>query len=93
MCAIIGKSQARPQNADIAQSVEHLIGNEEVISSNLIISSIRIRSIGTDSNRDHFADIAQSVEHLIGNEEVISSNLIISSRKPRLCVAFLVLLS
>ena len=25
--------------ADIAQSVEHLIGNEEVISSNLIISS------------------------------------------------------
>ena len=26
--------------ADIAQSVEHLIGNEEVISSNLIISSI-----------------------------------------------------
>ena len=28
------------KRADIAQSVEHLIGNEEVISSNLIISSI-----------------------------------------------------
>ena len=28
------------RHADIAQSVEHLIGNEEVISSNLIISSI-----------------------------------------------------
>ncbi len=29
--------------ADIAQSVEHLIGNEEVISSNLIISSKKPR--------------------------------------------------
>ena len=48
MCAIICKSQAR--DADIAQSVEHLIGNEEVISSNLIISSISESvPIGTDS--------------------------------------------
>ena len=32
--------QVAVKRADIAQSVEHLIGNEEVISSNLIISSI-----------------------------------------------------
>ena len=35
--------------ADIAQSVEHLIGNEEVISSNLIISSIS-KSVSTEAD-------------------------------------------
>ena len=42
--------QVAVKRADIAQSVEHLIGNEEVISSNLIISSISESvPIGTDS--------------------------------------------
>ena len=69
--------------ADIAQSVEHLIGNEEVISSNLIISSIYGSASLKQIRYERLADIAQSVEHLIGNEEVISSNLIISSKNPR----------
>ena len=76
--------QVAKQCADIAQSVEHLIGNEEVISPNLIISSIfDFAPIGAGSVCVQLADIAQSVEHLIGNEEVISSNLIISSKNPR----------
>ncbi len=33
-------------NADMAQSVEHVIGNDEVISSNLIISSKIHRNSG-----------------------------------------------
>ena len=36
---IIYKSSRERRFADMAQSVEHVIGNDEVISSNLIISS------------------------------------------------------
>ena len=54
--------------AVIAQSVERVIGNDEVGSSNLPNSSI-------------FAVIAQSVERVIGNDEVGSSNLPNSSKK------------
>ena len=56
------------ENAVIAQSVERVIGNDEVGSSNLPNSSI-------------FAVIAQSVERVIGNDEVGSSNLPNSSRR------------
>ena len=55
----------------MAQSVEHVIGNDEVISSILISSS---------NSRRHHAAMAQSVEHVIGNDEVISSILISSSK-------------
>ena len=56
------------ENAVIAQSVERVIGNDEVGSSNLPNSSI-------------FAVIAQSVERVIGNDEVGSSNLPNSSKR------------
>ena len=55
----------------MAQSVEHVIGNDEVISSILISSS---------NFRRRSAAMAQSVEHVIGNDEVISSILISSSK-------------
>ena len=49
-CDVCYNRQVAWKCADIAQSVEHLIGNEEVISSNLIISSISESvPIGTDS--------------------------------------------
>ena len=73
-CGIISKS---PEIIDfcaaMAQSVEHVIGNDEVISSILISSS--------NFRRQHAA-MAQSVEHVIGNDEVISSILISSSIDP-----------
>ena len=53
--------------ADLAQLVEQLIRNEQVVGSNPIISSINI------------ADLAQLVEQLIRNEQVVGSNPIISS--------------
>ena len=72
ICGILSKS---PEIIDflaaMAQSVEHVIGNDEVISSILISSS---------NFRRHHAAMAQSVEHVIGNDEVISSILISSSR-------------
>ena len=66
--------------AGMAQSVEHVIGNDEVISSNLITSSIQTLKL--------FAGMAQSVEHVIGNDEVISSNLITSSKSTAKAVLF-----
>ena len=36
---VVGTEATRLHDADIAQLVEHVIGNDEVISSNLIISS------------------------------------------------------
>ncbi len=36
---VVGTEVTRLCDADIAQLVEHVIGNDEVISSNLIISS------------------------------------------------------
>ena len=56
------------QNAAIAQSVERILGKDEVASSNLASSSI-------------FAAIAQPVERILGKDEVASSNLASSSKK------------
>ena len=53
--------------ADIAQVVEHVIGNDEVISANLIIGSW------------HKADVAQLVEHRFSKAGVDSSILSIGS--------------
>ena len=64
----------------MAQSVEHVIGNDEVISSILITSSMRSPTIVGLCRRDQDAGMAQSVEHVIGNDEVISSILITSSK-------------
>ena len=64
----------------MAQSVEHVIGNDEVISSNLITSSKSGSLCGTELSSLRDAGMAQSVEHVIGNDEVISSNLITSSK-------------
>ena len=59
--------------ADLAQLVEQLIRNEQVVGSSPIISSINI------------ADLAQLVEQLIRNEQVVGSSPIASSiRKSRL---------
>ena len=61
----------------MAQLVEHILGKDEVSSSNLDISS-------------SFADMAQLVEHILGKDEVSSSNLDISSRKAPISIgAFL----
>ena len=64
----------------MAQSVEHVIGNDEVISSILITSSMQTLK--------PFAGMAQSVEHVIGNDEVISSILITSSKSTAKAVLF-----
>ncbi len=69
--------------ADLAQLVEQLIRNEQVVGSNPIISSINI------------ADLAQLVEQLIRNEQVVGSNPIISSieiQSSAVCGAFLLCL-
>ena len=69
--------------ADLAQLVEQLIRNEQVVGSNPIISSINI------------ADLAQLVEQLIRNEQVVGSNPIISSieiQSSAVCGAFLLYL-
>ena len=54
--------------AAIAQSVERILGKDEVASSNLASSSI-------------FAAIAQPVERILGKDEVASSNLASSSKR------------
>ena len=64
----------------MAQSVEHVIGNDEVISSILITSSMRSPATVGLCVRVQDAGMAQSVEHVIGNDEVISSILITSSK-------------
>ena len=61
------------KNAAIAQSVERILGKDEVASSNLASSSIILDSLS--------AAIAQSVERILGKDEVASSNLASSSRK------------
>ena len=70
--AIIRKLSARDANeyAAIAQSVERILGKDEVASSNLARSSI-------------FAAIAQPVERILGKDEVASSNLASSSKISR----------
>ena len=60
------------KNAAIAQSVERILGKDEVASSNLASSSIFLDSIS--------AAIAQSVERILGKDEVASSNLASSSK-------------
>ena len=71
MIFIVYYKQAVPKgtrNAAIAQSVERILGKDEVASSNLASSSI-------------FAAIAQPVERILGKDEVASSNLASSSIK------------
>ena len=58
-------------NAAIAQSVERILGKDEVASSNLASSSI---------TPPIFAAIAQPVERILGKDEVASSNLASSSK-------------
>ena len=60
------------KNAAIAQSVECILGKDEVASSNLASSSIFLDSLS--------AAIAQSVERILGKDEVASSNLASSSK-------------
>ncbi len=60
------------KNAAIAQSVERILGKDEVASSNLASSSTFLDSIS--------AAIAQSVERILGKDEVASSNLASSSK-------------
>ena len=55
----------------MAQSVEHVIGNDEVISSNLIISSKNPSQKRWIFCFIHFA-AAQSVEHVIGKDDLRS---------------------
>ena len=64
---IVCQSRKVADVADLAQLVEQLIRNEQVVGSNPIISSINI------------ADLAQLVEQLIRNEQVVGSSPIISS--------------
>ena len=59
--------------AAIAQSVERILGKDEVASSNLASSSIFPNT---------YAAIAQSVERILGKDEVASSNLASSSILP-----------
>ena len=56
--------------AAIAQSVERILGKDEVASSNLASSS-----------NLKFAAIAQPVERILGKDEVASSNLASSSKE------------
>ena len=60
------------KNAAIAQSVERILGKDEVASSNLASSSIFLSECKN-------AAIAQSVERILGKDEVASSNLASSS--------------
>ena len=73
---IVCQSRKVADVADLAQLVEQLIRNEQVVGSNPIISSIII------------ADLAQLVEQLIRNEQVVGSSPIASSieksRLPRI---------
>ena len=64
----------------MAQLVEHILGKDEVTSSNLVISSTPLQQRGRYQNKILFADMAQLVEHILGKDEVTSSNLVISSK-------------
>jgi phage/plasmid-associated DNA primase len=70
--------------ADLAQLVEHILGKDEVTSSNLVISSnrnaVRFMRAACIGSKIKYADLAQLVEHILGKDEVTSSNLVISSK-------------
>ena len=66
----INKLFREKANAAIAQSVERILGKDEVASSNLASSS----------NLILYAAIAQPVERILGKDEVASSNLASSSK-------------
>ena len=56
-CDIIGRSR-KIRHAGMAQSVEHVIGNDEVISSILIASSIHIGARSCANVKDDFPLLA-----------------------------------
>ena len=60
--------------AAIAQSVERILGKDEVASSNLASSSNFLLTAP-------YAAIAQPVERILGKDEVASSNLASSSKR------------
>ena len=55
------------KNAGMAQLAEHVIGNDEVISSNLITSSKKSIAIAVDFLFFMAKRTAQLAEHVIGN--------------------------
>ena len=65
----------------MAQLVEHILGKDEVTSSNLVISSNTLATARVFFLKIAWlADMAQLVEHILGKDEVTSSNLVISSK-------------
>ena len=80
--------RCQEQLADMAQLVEHILGKDEVTSSNLVISSTPLQQRGR-YQKIPSADMAQLVEHILGKDEVTSSNLVISSKNPAQCAGFL----
>ena len=78
----------------MAQLVEHILGKDEVTSSNLVISSNTLATARVFFLKIAWlADMAQLVEHILGKDEVTSSNLVISSKNPAQCAGFLLFIS